>query len=310
MRASGWRNARRGNTVRWGVLCLAIVVATQPALPVSAGATRFDTRHAGRKAMASVVQFERASIWSLHVTSQRLLADYGYAMEYTFEFLDEEELRVQGLGQQEITSGRVLTILDGELVEAEIQLRGESTPLLVNYDGYRLVAAWRHPDRLVPTDLPPEEIERRLKVLSDLRAETRRRLGLAQFRPSRDARVPLRIAAVDTIALVPADDARELYEVKQPMTAAVTEVLVREADGRRWEITWGRGALQVQLNPVLTTLKTTVSYREGQATGLVGTRVPLHPMDAAQIAATAFAYLQAARQYFGTVSITAPLPAR
>jgi hypothetical protein len=260
--------------------------------------------------MSSVVQFERATIWSLHVTSQRLLADFGYAMEYTFEFLDEEELRVQGLGQQEITSGRVLTILDGEVVEAEIQLRGEPMPLLMNYDGFRLVAAWHRPDRLVPTDLPPEEIARRLKVLSELRAETRRRLGLAMFRPSRDARVPLRIAAVDTIALVPADDARQRYEVRQPMTAATTEVLVREADGRRWEITWGAGALQVQLTPVLTTLMTTVSYQEGQASGRVGKWVPLRPTDAAQIAATAFDYLQAARRYFGTVSITAPLPGR
>jgi len=237
-----------------------------------------------------------------------LLADYGYAIEYAFKFLDEEELRLSAVTEQEIMSGRVLTILDGEPVEAEIHLRGEPLPLVMNSDGVRLVAAWRRPDRLIPADLPAEEIERRFRALTDLRAQTRRRLGLAQFRPSQDARVRVRLAAVDSIALVPAGDPRQLYEVQQPMTEVATEVLTTEVGGRHWMITWGQGVLQVQLSPVLTTLTTTVFYREGHATGRSGNRLPLSSTDAAQIVETAFAYLRAARLDFGTGLITTPLP--
>jgi len=73
-------------------------------------------------------------------------------------------------------------------------------------------------------------------------------------------------------------------------------------------IAWGQGMLQVQLSPVLTTLTTTVFYREGYATGQGGNRRPLSSTDATQIAETAFAYLRAARLDFGTGLITAPLP--
>jgi hypothetical protein len=256
----------------------------------------------------SVLCFQRASVWSLQITSQRLLADYGYAVEYAFKFLDEEELRLSAVTDQEIMSGRVLTILDGEPVEAEIHLRGEPLPLVMNSDGVRVVAAWRGSDRLIPADLPAEEIERRFHALADLRAQTRHRLGLAEFRPSQDARVGVRLAEVDSIALVPAGDSRELYEVHQPMMETATEVLTTEVAGRHWMITWGQGVLQVQLSPVLATLTTTVSYREGYATGRVGSRRPLSSTDATQIAETAFAYLRAARLDFGTGLITAPLP--
>jgi hypothetical protein len=276
-------------------------------VPVTAGATQGDARRGGRTT-PSVLRFERGSVWSLHITSQRLLADYGYAIEYAFKFLDEEELSLSAITEQEIVSGRVLTILDGEPVEAEIHLRGEPLPLVMNSDGVRVVAAWRRPDRLIPTDLPAEEIERRFHALTELRAQTRRRLGLAEFRPSQDARVRVRLTAVDSIALVPAGDSRQLYEVHQPMTGAATEVLTTEVAGRHWVITWGQGVLQVQLSPVLTTVTTSVSYREGHATGRVGRWRPLSSTDAAQIAETAFAYLRAARLDFGTGLITTPLP--
>jgi hypothetical protein len=286
---------------------LVVALVVGQVIPATAGAIQGDARHGGRTT-ASVLRFERASVWSLHITSQRLLADYGYAVEYAFKFLDEEELRLSAVTEQEIMSGRVLTILDGEPVEAEIHLRGEPLPLVMNSDGVRVVAAWRRPDRLIPADLPAEEIERRFRALTDLRAQTRRRLGLAQFRPSQDARVRVRLAAVDSIALVPAGDPRQLYEVQQPMMETATEVLTREVGGRHWMITWGQGVLQVQLSPVLTTLTTTVLYREGHATGRSGNRLPLSSTDAAQIAETAFAYLRAARLDFGTGLITTPLP--
>ncbi|OLC29161.1 MAG: hypothetical protein AUH31_07455 [Armatimonadetes bacterium 13_1_40CM_64_14] len=287
------------------LLIVALVVGQ--VIPATAGAIQGDARHGGRTTV-SVLRFERASVWSLHITSNRLLADYGYAVEYAFRFLDEEELSLSAVTEQEIMSGRVLTILDGEPVEAEIHLRGEPLPLVMNSDGVRVVAAWRRPDRLIPADLPAEEIERRFRALTDLRAQTRRRLGLAQFRPSQDARVRVRLAAVDSIALVPVGDPRQLYEVQQPMTEVATEVLTREVGGRHWMITWGQGVLQVQLSPVLTTLTTTVFYREGHATGRSGNRLPLSSTDAAQIAETAFAYLRAARLDFGTGLITTPLP--
>ncbi|HEX4841339.1 MAG TPA: hypothetical protein VFV60_04165 [bacterium] len=305
------RPSRRGITGWWAttrssVLVVVVCVVGQ-VVPTTAGAAQGDARHGGRTT-PSVLRFKRASVWSLHITSQRLLADYGYAIEYAFEFLDEEELRLSAVTEQEIMSGRILTILDGEPVEAEIHLRGEPLPLVMNSDGVRVVAAWRRPDRLIPADLPAEEIERRLHALTDLRAQTRRRLGLAEFRPSQDARVRVRLAAVDSIALVPAGDPRQLYEVHQPMTDAATEVLTTEVGGRHWMITWGQGVLQVQVSPVLTTLTTTVFYREGHAAGWVGNRRPLSSTDAAQIAETAFAYLRAARLDFGTGLITTPLP--
>ncbi len=298
---AGWRATMRSRAL----LIVALVVGQ--VIPATAGAIQGDARHGGRTTV-SVLRFERASVWSLHITSNRLLADYGYAVEYAFRFLDEEELSLSAVTEQEIMSGRVLTILDGEPVEAEIHLRGEPLPLVMNSDGVRVVAAWRRPDRLIPADLPAEEIERRFRALTDLRAQTRRRLGLAEFRPSQDARVRVRLAAVDSIALVPAGDSRELYEVHQPMTETATEVLTTEVGGRHWMITWGQGVLQVQLSPVLTTLTTTVFYREGHATGRVGSRRPLSSTDATQVAETAFAYLRAARLDFGTGLITAPLP--
>ncbi len=300
-RDPGWRASMRS-----GVLLVVVFVMGQ-VVPATAKPTQGDARH-GQGMTPSVLRFERASVWSLHITSQRLLSDYGYAIEYAFKFLDEEELRLSAITEQEIMSGRILTILDGEPVEAEIHLRGEPLPLVMNSDGVRVVAAWRRPDRLIPADLPAEEIERRLHVLTDLRAQTRRRLGLAQFRPSQDARVRVRLAAVDSIALVPAGDPRELYEIHQPMTEAATDVLTTEVGGRHWMITWGQGVLQVQLSPVLTTVTTTVFYREGHATGRVGNWRPLSSTDATQIAETAFAYLRAARLDFGTGLITTPLP--
>jgi hypothetical protein len=301
----------RGRQMNWRVTTwsnalLVVVFVMGQVVPATARATQGDARHTGMT--PSVLRFQRASVWSLHITSQRLLADYGYAIEYAFKFLDEEELRLSAVTDQEIISGRVLTILDGEPVEAEIHLRGEPLPLVMNSDGVRVVAAWRRSDRLMPADLPAEEIERRFQILTDLRAQTRRRLGLAEFRPSQDARVRVRLAAVDSIALVPAEDPRELYEVHQPMAETATEVLTTEVGGRHWMITWGQGVLQVQLSPVLTTLTTTVFYREGYATGRVGNRQPLSSTDAAQIAERAFAYLRAARLDFGTSLITAPLP--
>lgn len=295
-------------TMRSSALLVVVFVAGQ-IVPVTAGATQGDARRSGRTT-PSVLRFERGSVWSLHITSQRLLADYGYAIEYAFKFLDEEELSLSAVTEQQIMSGRVLTILDGEPVEAEIHLRGEPLPLVMNSDGVRVVAAWRRPDRLIPADLPAEEIERRFHALTELRAQTKRRLGLAEFRPSQDARVRIRLTAVDSIALVPAGDSRQLYEVHQPMTEAATEVLTTEVGGRHWMITWGQGVLQVQLSPVLTTVMTTVFYREGHATGRVGKWRSLSSTDAAQIAETAFAYLRAARLDFGTGLITTPLPRR
>jgi hypothetical protein len=293
-------------TMRWSVLVVLVLVVGQ-VIPAAAGAIQGDVRNRGRTA-SSALRVDRTRVWSLRITSQRLLADYGYAVDYAFKFLDEEELSLSAITQQEIMSGRVLTILDGEPVEAEIHLRGEPLPLVMNSDGVRVVAAWRGPDRLVPADLPAEEIERRFRALTDLRAQTRLRLGLAQFRPSQDARIRIRLAAVDSIALAPAEEPRQLYEVRQPMTEAATEVLTTEVGGQQWTITWGQGALQVQLSPVLATVTTTVAYREGHATGRVGQRRPLPLADAAQIAETAFAYLRAARLDFGTGLITTPLP--
>lgn len=305
-RPSGRGVSRWQATMRFSLLVVLALVVGQ-GIPATAGAIQGDVRNRGRT-VSSGLRVDRTRVWSLRITSQRLLADYGYAVEYAFKFLDEEELQLSAVTEQEIVSGRVLTILDGEPVEAEIHLRGEPLPLVMNSDGVRVVAAWRRPDRLVPADLPAEEIERRFRALTDLRAQTRLRLGLAQFRPSQDARIRVRLAAVDSIALAPAEDPRQLYEVHQPMTEAATEVLTMEVGGRHWTITWGQGALQVQLSPVLATVTTTVVYRDGHATGRVGQRRPLPSADAAQIAETAFACLRAARLDFGTGLITTPLP--
>ena len=305
-RPSGRGVPRWQATMRSSLLVVLVLVVGQ-GIPATAGAIQGDVRNRGRT-VSSGLRVDRTSVWSLRITSQRLLADYGYAVEYACKFLDEEELQLSAVTEQEIMSGRVLTILDGEPVEAEIHLRGEPLPLVMNSDGVRVVAAWRRPDRLVPADLPAEEIERRFRALTDLRAQTRFRLGLAQFRPSQDARIRVRLAAVDSIALAPAEDPRQLYEVHQPMTEAATEVLTTEVGGRHWTITWGQGALQVQFSPVLATVTTTVFYRDGHATGRVGQRRPLPSADAAQIAETAFAYLRAARLDFGTGLITTPLP--
>jgi len=95
----------------------------------------------------------------------------------------------------------VRTILDGEPAEIEIHLRNERMPLAIYQDGERVVAAWKGPDRLIPTDLRRDEVERRRNLMLELLAETRARLGLARFRPSETLRVRLHrtLATVETM---------------------------------------------------------------------------------------------------------------
>jgi hypothetical protein len=274
---------------------LSIAAATITAAPPAGGAT-------------PVLILQRETLWAVHVRSAQLLADRGYESEYTFEFLDEEELRVRALGTAEISSGRIRTILDGEPSEIDIHLKGEPLPLAIHQDGSRLVAAWRTEGRLIPTDLPRAEVERRRDLMIALLSRTRARLGLARFRPSETLRVMLRIAALDAIAFIPVDHEQERYEIRTPRTAAAEERLTTEADGHRWDITWRGGELRVRRFPLLTTRETIVVYRDGAVTGTVGGRMSLDPADAMRIAATGRIYLEAARQRFGTEALMEPLP--
>ena len=235
------------------------------------------------RAATMVVHLLLANVWSFTAHSKTLLADRGYELAYLFEFIDEEELRVRGTGDGEILEGRIRTILDGDPVEATIRLQGEARILHVARDLDRLVAAWQVDGRLVASDLPPEEVQRRWGLMLALLRETRRRLDLEGFSPSTDYAVPLPIVDLDLLVLVPAKPTPHRYEIHRPGRADVVELLITEAGGKRWEITWGVSELRVRTSP---------------------------PLDPARMVAKGFSFLESARLYFGTAPITAALPTR
>lgn len=252
-----------------------------------------------------------ANIWSFGVQSRRLLADLGYAVEYVFEFGDEEELRLRSTAQSEVVEGTLRTILDGDPVDAVIRIQGEQLPLVIRRDRDLLVAAWDTGGRLLAADLPRAEIDRRWNLMLSLLAETKRRLGLAAFSPSQDLTVQLSVAGLDTLVLKPAKDTPEYYEIRNPATPAATEYLVTEVGERRWEITWGRSQLAVRLTPPLDprTVLTSLTYQGGRIAFAPHTPT-LPEAEARRVVGKAFSVLGDARRYFGTTAITPALPRR
>lgn len=252
---------------------LALVLGLAPGLPATTAPVPW-------------VTLRLANVWSFGVRSRALLADRGYAVEYVFEFVDEEVLRLRGTPPSELVEGTLRTILDGDPVDAVIWVRGEHVPLVVRRDRNQLVAAWEMGGRLLAADLPRAEIERRWNLMVSLLAETKRRLGLEAFFPSVDLTVQLPVVGLDALVLTPAKDTPEHYEIRAPGTTAATEYLITSVGDRRWEITWGRSRLKVRMTPALS---------EAEARRTVG---------------KAFSFLGDARRYFGTATITSALPRR
>ncbi len=252
-----------------------------------------------------------ANVWSFGVQSRGLLADLGYAVEYVFEFVDEEELRLRSTAQGEIVEGSLRTILDGEPVDAVIRIQGEQLPLVILRDRELLVAAWDTGGRFLATDLPRAEIERRWTLILNLFAETKRRLGLAAFSPTQSVTVQLPVAGLDTLILKPMKDTPERYEIRKPGTPAATEYLVTDVGDRRWEITWGRSQLVVRLTAPLDpgTVLTSLTYQAGRIV-VAPNPLTMPEAEARRIVGKAFSFLGDARRYFGTTEITPALPRR
>ncbi len=57
----------------WSNALLVVVFVVGQVVPATARATQGDAR--GGRTVPSVLRFQRASVWSLQITSQRLLAD-------------------------------------------------------------------------------------------------------------------------------------------------------------------------------------------------------------------------------------------
>lgn len=260
-------------------------------------------------APAPAVVLRLANVWSFRIHSETLLADQGYRVEYLFEFLDEEELRVRGSDRSELIEGRIRTILDGDPIEATIRLRGEEFVLTINRDRDRLIASRHVRGRPMAADLPIQEIERRWTLLTGLLAETKRRLGLAQFHPSRDQVVRLPVRHVDTLELTPTKETPLLYEVKRPGTPAATERLITEVGGQRWEIVWGDAQLMVRIAPARqpSAWHSSLTYRGGRVQGTSRGR-PMQAAEGTRLVMKAVSIMESARLYFGTASIAAPLP--
>lgn len=278
-----------------GLIAVTLLLSSLPAISASAP--------------APTITLQLVNIWSFVVRSQSLLADRGYAIEYLYEFQDEEELRVRGSNRAEILEGQIRTILDGDPVEASLHIRGEDYTLTINRDRDRLVAAWQVLGRAVAADLPVQEINRRWSLLRRLLFETKRRLGLAQFAPSRTQSINLLIRHVEALALTPTKDTPLSYELRRPGQPDVTEILVTQVAQQRWEITYGGGQLSIRITPAddPSTTVLSITYRGGIVAGTSGGS-PLSRAEGFRTAAKAFSFLQSTRAYFGTASVTAAIP--
>ncbi len=242
--------------------------------------------------LAASVVLRPANLWSFKVESRRLLADLGYSVEYTFEFYDEEEIRIVALSERTLlVEGTLRTILDGDPAYAQFRLRGEDFPfwVVLNPDG--LTATRMTSDGLRPAGVPEAEIQQWIARLRSLLHDTRERLGLWDFEPSVARMVRLTLSPVDVLTLVPADDPIQRYAVSQPATSRAAEVLVVEVRGQTWSIRWA-----------LPTLTVTIGTGRRQATRSFQVPSP----DAT--ATTAVTLLRNARQQLGTTRIVLPLP--